>query len=283
MRTGGNCLRYGLVAVLALCLWPVPALLQAWPARAETLTWREHKPGLEVGEQPTSGGLRILRIDPARWEFSLHMASRDGASLSLGEWARRQGLEAGINASMYLPDNKTSTGYMRGHGHVNNPRVGGRLGAFFVAEPGQTAPPSLPPAAIYERETPDLDRLLEGYSVVVQNYRLIDSAGTILWASGGPLHSIAVVAEDTSGRILFVLAAAPMPAADFAALLQRCDLALKAVMYVEGGAQAGIFLREHGPDAPVTVWKGRQSLLNLDGNPAAPLPNIIGIRPRPGE
>ena len=69
-------------------------------------------------------------------------------------------------------------------------------------------------------------------------------------------------------------------AAHFAALLQRCDLSLKTVMYVEGGAQAGIFLREHGPSAPVTIWKGRQSLLRFEGNPAAPLPNIIGVRER---
>ncbi len=243
------------------------------------LSWREHKPGLDVGSAGDDG-LLILRIDPKLWRFSLHMASREGAALSLGDWAARRGLEAGINASMYLPDNKTSTGYMRGDGHVNNPHVGGRLGAFFAAEPAADAPAGLPEAAIYERENPSLQSLLASYTVVVQNYRLIDGEGKILWNSGGPLHSIAAVAADTAGRILFILVAKPMPAADFAVLLQGCGLSLKAVMYVEGGAQAGIFLREHGPNAPVTVWKGRQSLLNIEGNPAAPLPNIIGVSPR---
>ena len=49
-------------------------------------------------------------------------------------------------------------------------------------------------------------------------------------------------------------------------------------MYVEGGMQAGVFLRENGPDAPATVWRGRQPLLKLEGD--VPLPNILGIRPR---
>lgn len=263
-----------------ICLW---AALPPLSAKAdEGLLWRVHKPGFEVGEHP-AGGLRIFRIDPALWEFSLHMASQEGVSLGLGEWAERKHLEAGINASMYLPDNTTSTGYMRGPGHVNNARMGSRLGAFFAAEPEPGAAPNvpenLPAAAVYERETPQLEAILSRYQVVVQNYRLVDGTGKILWAPGGPLNSIAVVAQDAEGRILFVLAATPMPAADFAALLQRCNLSLKAVMYVEGGAQAGMFLRENGPNAPATVWKGRQMLL-MQGNPAAPLPNILGVRQR---
>ena len=277
MREVGNPMRRKISISAALCLWLRP-VFAACAADPSSLTWRAHKPGLEVGEQTVPGSLRILRIDPALWEFSLHMASEQGGSLSLGEWARRQGLEAGINASMYLPDNKTSIGYMRGPGHVNNSRKGGRLGAFFAAEPESAASPDIPAAAIYERETPDLEQRLSAYSVVVQNYRLIDGSGKILWASGGPLHSIAAVAEDASGRILFILAADPMPSADFAALLQRSNLSLKAVMYVEGGMQAGIFLRENGPDAPATVWRGRQPLLKLEGD--VPLPNILGIRPR---
>ena len=278
LRLRGIMSRKGLAVVLA-CSWLFTAHQSAFAE--DILRWRPHKPGLEVGESaPEFGDLKIVRIDPTLWEFSLHMASQGGAPRGLAAWAEQRGLEAGINASMYLPDNKTSTGYMRGSGHVNNPRTGGRLGAFFAAEPESGMPGALPPAAIYERETPNLADLLSSYTVVVQNYRLIDGTGKILWPPGGPLHSVAAVAQDASGRILFILAVAPMPAADFAALLQRCDLSLKTVMYVEGGAQAGVFLREHGSNAPVTVWKGRQSLLRLEGNPAAPLPNVLGVRER---
>ncbi|MEI3478052.1 MAG: hypothetical protein V8Q84_01855 [Bilophila sp.] len=56
-------------------------------------------------------------------------------SLSLGEWARRKDLVAAINASMYLPDGVTSTGYLRAGDVINNGRIASLFGAFFVAGP----------------------------------------------------------------------------------------------------------------------------------------------------
>ena len=263
--------------------------------------WTLLEPGLELGlsilpesrDLNTGAVFAALRIDPGLHHFSLHMASQTGQARSFPDWSRESGLRAGINASMYLPDNVTSTGYMRNGETLNNKKMGSKLGAFFVAGRRNKA---VAPADILERESPEWPERLEEYTIVVQNYRLMDSRGKTLWAEGGPLHSIAAVAKDQSGRIVFLLSQEPLMAEQFARRLRELPLSLSTVMYVEGGAQAGLFLHVSGdgaktlpasfagatvhaePDGMTHVWKGRQSLLNTRGNPDALVPNVIGVR-----
>ena len=287
-------------ALLTALLFLLCGLLQAAPSFGEpapqpVLEWSRLDAGLELGlarlpesvETGSKAMFVVLRVAPQDHSFSLSMASESGEPLSLVEWSRRGGLRAGINASMYLPDKMTSTGYMRSGGSVNNANVGGRLGAFFVAGPDKAR---VPHADIIERDAAGWRERLEDYRIVVQNYRLI-SGGELLWPPGGPARSVAVVAKDGDGRILFILCQEPLTVERFAGVLASFSLRLGPVMYVEGGAQAGLFVRVEGdgpalpgatahavPGGMVHVWKGRQSLLNTRGNPDAPLPNVIGIR-----
>ena len=276
------------------------------------LQWSTLRQGLMLGlavlpESVSKGNnavFVVLRIDPAAHDFSLHMASEAGKPQSLGEWSSQRDLLAGINASMYLPDRSTSVGYMHSKEHVNNPAIGGKLGAFFVADPKKQG---IPRAWIIEHDTPHWREKLDDYNIVVQNYRIISGKGKFLWPAGGSLHSIAAVARDAKGRMLFLLSQEPVTTDRFAACLQHFDLGLSTVMYVEGGAEAGIFVRadkitpeavapgvlsttppvmfagateQKLPEGTVYVWKGRQSLLNTRGNPEAVLPNIIGVTGR---
>lgn len=275
------------------------------PATPE-LFWRTLTPGLELGiaelweskRKENEAVFVLLRVDPEQHRFSLQMASEAGNAYSLADWCAKANLRAGINASMYLPDNKTSIGYMRSDEGINNAKIGGRLGGFFVAE---RRTKSVKPADIIELGSKDWRERLEKYAIVVQNYRLVDSEGKILWPSGGSEHSIAAIAKDHNGRIVFALSQEPLTAADFAAYLKSFSLLPEVVMYVEGGQQAGLFLRldysdERGKEnvklpqrlagatvhelagSRIFIWKGRQSFFDLRGNPEAVLPNIIGIR-----
>ena len=263
------------------------------------IEWTTVKPGLELGlaSLPLSAAAGsedrfvVLRIDPKAFNFSLCMASDAGGARSLKDWAESHHLLAGINASMYLPDNLTSTGLLRGPQHVNNARAGSRLGAFFVAAPTGK---KLPAADILERGAKGLDERLARYGYVAQNYRLVSGSGDILWPAGGPAHSIAVVSKDAKGNILFILSQTPLTPHTFARYVRAFPLDAAPVMYVEGGGPAGLFLYEEGgadakrPGAVsyavaggvVHVWKGRQGVLNTKGNPAALLPNIIGVGAR---
>ncbi len=289
--------------LLLLLLWTpcraaeVPAPPPAAGGEAsDSLVWRVLEPGLELGlavrsKNEPSGSKAVfvaLRVDPARHSFSLCMASQSGKALSMAGWSGQAHLRAGINAGMYLPDGLTNTGYMRSGAFVNNPKVGARLGAFFMAGPRS---PRLPPADIADKESPAWEKGLEEYEIVVQNYRLT-KGGQLLWPKGREAHSIAAIAKDKAGRMLFLLSQEPLTVQDFVHRLDELSLDAAKLMYVEGGRQAGLFLRleaepEHAlPGAfahpasggIIYVWKGRQSLLNIPGNPEAPLPNIIGVK-----
>lgn len=259
-----------------------------------SLRWTSFGEGLELGlaELPESLATRtravfaVVRITPERHSFTLSMASESGTPLALAQWSRQHNLRAGINASMYLPDKVTSTGYMRNGVSVNNGKMGERLGAFFVAGANDAR---IAPVDIIEKSVSGWRERLNAYRVVVQNYRFI-SGGELLWPAGGPMRSIAVVAKDTGGRILFILCQEPLTVTRFAEVLTGFSLDLGPVMYVEGGVQAGLFVRIDG-DAPplpgatthavpggmVHVWKGRTALLNARGDPEAPLPNVLGV------
>jgi hypothetical protein len=165
---------------------------------------------------------------------------------------------------------------------------------------GRNGAPSaaFPPACILERDAPGMPGILEEYTVVAQNFRFMDKEGNALWPEGGRAAGMAVVAEDKAGRILFVLCRDALTVERFAAALKDFSLALRTVMYVEGGTQAGLFLRIDNagqpggavgfagassfpaPDGVVHVWKGRSSLLNADGDPQGTLPNVLAIQRR---
>lgn len=241
--------------------------------------WLVLAPGLEFGEfrlNESDSKLTVLRIDPENFDFILCAAGEGGQkAATLKDWAAAKGLAAAINASMYLPDNRTSTGYMRSGTYVNNPRIMGRFGAFFVAGPRKAG---IPRACIIDRDQPGWRERLDDYDLVIQNYRMTNGDRRILWSPGGPLYSISAVAEDGSGHILFLHSQKPVEAYSFVQQLLHLPLDARTVMYVEGGAQAGLLVNSGGlkrelaaPHAP--------SLL-VTGNLAAILPNVLGILPR---
>ena len=244
-------------------------------------SWRELEPGISLASftieseaffPPT---ITVLRLDPGQVEFVLLNSSSAGKAKSLNGWADREGLVAAINASMYLPDNQTSTGYMRNGEHENNSRIVTNFGAFFVAGPRD---PALPGAALLDRVRDPWEERLPLYDIVVQNYRLIDVNGRMLWTPGGPSHAVSAIGQDRQGNILFIHCREPMTGAEFGNLLLTLPLDLHMVMYVDGGSQAGLLVRAGDLSE---VWMGRHVAdLWTSGNKNAPLPNVIGVKRR---
>lgn len=242
--------------------------------------WKELEPGLGYAEFDREDSSRssvvMLRFDPALFDFSLHMISEEGRPpRTLRQWAGKHDLVAAINAGMYLPDGSSGTGYMRQGAHVNNGRVATRFGAFFVAGPDT---PSLPRAALLDRDDENWRERMDRYRVVVQNYRMINAQRRILWLPGGPLYSISAVGQDDDGHILFMHCREPIEAYSFASLLLHLPINVRTVMYVEGGAQAGLVLRS---GLYSRAWKGRHPADFLaTGNVNAALPNVLGVKRR---
>lgn len=239
--------------------------------------WRELEQGLSFGEFQLNDGdarLSVLRIDPAHFDFTLCARSQDsGPSRSLNEWGEQYNLSAAINASMYLPDGSTSTGYMRQGDHTNNGRIVQRFGAFFVAGPDE---PGLPLAAIIDRDNPLWRQQMERYSLVIQNYRMINADRRILWSPGGPHYSISAVAQDGEGQILFMHCRQPVEAYAFAQQVLHLPLNVRTVMYVEGGGQAGLLVRSAALRREL-IGLSPSGLL-VTGDLRAVLPNVLGAR-----
>lgn len=241
--------------------------------------WLNLESGLEFGEfrfDNNDAKVTVLRIDPEQYEFALYNSTRDGKGpRPLDAWAEEFDLKAAINASMYLPDNGISTGYMRAGDHVNNNRIVKGFGGFFVSEPRE---PGLPKARILDKEAPGMPGLLDKYDIVIQNYRMANSDRHILWQPGGSHYSISALAQDGSGHILFIHSAAPVEAYTFVQQLLHLPLDIRAILYLEGGAQAGFLLRSDHLKRDLTGAHAPSFLAT--GNLKARLPNVLGIRLR---
>lgn len=259
-----------------------PPLSGPAPAEAQPIVWTEQD-GLALAELPLplAGGkpgpaLAVLRLSPEQFDFVLCAAGRERhPPLTLGEWADLRQLTAAINASMFLPDGVTSTGYLREGDYINNKRLGARFGAFFVAGPDS---PELPAAAVIDKSRTDWQERIARYRLVIQNYRLISADGQILWKPGGPRNAISAVGADAAGNILFLHCREPLDAHSFAAGLLRLPLQVRTVMYVEGGGQAGLFLRSGDLRREYNGLSAAEFLPG--GTIRAALPNVLGARPR---
>lgn len=248
--------------------------------------WETLESGMDLARvtaDPQDGGrpleIVLLRFDPTRFQFRLYAATENGGKArSLPAWADAEDLVAAINAGMYLPDGLTNTGYLRIGEHLNNPRVVGRFGAFFVADPlpDPVQDQPLPGAALLDRSQDSWETLLPHYRMVVQNYRLISAGRKLLWNPGGPKHAVAAVGRDGEGRLVFIHCREPVSGVDLGNLLLEMPVDIRVVMYVEGGTQAGLLARSKRLS---TIWMGRHPAdFWTSGNVDAPLPNIIGVK-----
>lgn len=258
----------------------------AAPPRAEE--WRSLAPGLELREFLTpdrvgdlageQGVLAVLRIDPACYAFSLGSALDKGVMLTVGEWSRRFGFTAVINAGMFRADDRLrGTGYMR-DGHVAvNTFVHPGYGAFLLFNPKDR---SLPPVRWLDRkQDPDWRTVLDQYEGVVQNYRLISRDRLNLWAQDEPRHSAAAIGMDQAGRVLFIHCRTSVSMREFAQALLDLPLDLVGAMYVEGGADAAMYVDTPGFTGR---WVGEYKSDFFQGSNKNfwPVPNVLGIRPK---
>lgn len=266
--------RITLLVVAAFILVCISTL----PLKAE-VSWTTVAKGLSLAEIPvengdhTSAAITALRISPDDYEFMLLMRSKEGDSFTPKQWAARYKLTALINASMYLPDNSKSTGYMRDKEHTNNGFIHNSFGSFFVANPKRKG---IPAVDIIDRHQQRHTNLLPNYSTVIQNYRLFSASRTPLWPEKASETSIAAVAKDTCGNIVFIHCRTPMTVRKFTKRLLESHLELVSAMYVEGGPEASMYLKT--PKISRT-WAGRYigDFWNTE-NKQWSLPNVLGIR-----
>lgn len=226
----------------------------------------------EVGNRDLP--VTLVHIDPARYELRLLTADRHGPPRTVDQWTAEFGLLGAINASMYLP-NLRSTGLMIDDDRPNNPAVNPRFeGILAFGARDADRPPVLFTGT--DCEGFDLDSLRAHYRTIVQNYRLLDCEGTPLNWEDRKLYSAAAVGMDRRGWVVFVHTGTPSRTADLARWLAQPKWGLVAAHFVEGGSDASLLLRAGGER--VAVIGGYEG--GVGGRSFRPVPNVIGFVPR---
>jgi hypothetical protein len=263
--------------LLLLCLGGAPA-----PEPTPGIAWTVLEPGLEWAEIPGSiaaeeedGLIRVLRIDPERFDFALGAATRDQdpGARSAAAWCADRDWCAAINASLYQTDHLRSTAYLRDGDHVNNGYVS-RANSFLVFGARREG---IPAVTLVDRQCEDWESSARDYDTVIQSIRMVSCHRGNTWSPRERRTSVAVVGIDGTGRVLFVHVRTPVATHRLIDALLALPLDLARAMYVEGGSPAQLAVRS--PEL-TAVFTGRPDPDRWPGpGPAAelPLPNVIGV------
>jgi len=257
----------------------IALLVVVAPAAAE---WRELEPGLELGSfaGPSDERLlvKVVRLDPSLWEPVLLSTSAEGEGElhSVRDWCRSHGMVAGINASMFQTDYRTSVSLLRDRHHVNNAFVSkdNTVLAFDPLVEG------VPPVRIIDRTCDDFATERAHYGTLVQSIRMISCHGNNVWSPQNRKYSTACIGVDSQGRVLLIHCRRPLPTFDMINLLQALPLDLDRCMYVEGGPEAQLYV-EAGGVAEEHVGSFETGFLENDLNQMGwPVPNVVAFRRR---
>ena len=234
--------------------------------------------GLEVLQVPTreldagadQGLLTLFYFDPRHFDLRLFTAAAHGEARPADRWLEEFGLIAVVNASMYLP-NQRSTGFMVDHERENNPALNPRFGGFLgFGTPDST----LSPWVFAGEDCPgfSLEEIRRDYPVVVQNYRLLDCRGEPFAWSDARAYSSAAIGRDRRGWLVFAHSGGPCRTGDFARWLAVPRFGLTDAHFVEGGPEASLMLRDSGQEFRVIgAWPGVRSPAFRD------VPNVLGV------
>jgi len=250
--------------------------------------WDPLAPGMDIGTfvvKPSNlagnSPLTILRIDPKRWDLEVVGTSwtSGSAGRTAKQWCESHNLTAAINAGMFATDYRTHVGYLRSKGHVNSHHVNKyQSAAAFHPRAGK----GLPDFRIFDLDVPGvtMEAILDDYSSVVQNLRLIKRVGENRWSQKDKKWSEAALGEDRAGRMLFIFSRAPLSMHDFNQGLLSLGIGLVAAQHLEGGPEAQLYLRV-GDVEHEMYGSYETSFLENDGNAIPwPVPNVIGVRPK---
>lgn len=118
----------------------------------------------------------------------------------------------------------------------------------------------------------------ERYHSYFQSIRMISSDGRNVWSKQNKKWSVACIAEDEKGNILFIHSRVPYTMHDFINELLNSDLNIKKAMYLEGGPEASLFI--NFPDLKADHIGSYETGFNEndDNDEFWDLPNVIGIK-----
>ena len=249
---------------------------------AEPSAWKNLEKGLDVGIFPApkksafgDSLIRILRADTASFSLRLLNASSEDQKKrwSVKDWVNRNGLVAAINASMYQKDMMSSVSYMKTRQHTNNTWVS-KDKTILAFNPNDK---KLPPVRIIDRDCEDFNTLRKKYSTLVQSIRMVSCHGKNMWGQQKKMSSIAAIGLDQQDRILFIHVRSPYTTHDLIHMLLELPVGLKQAMYVEGGADAQLYINTGKEEHEFIGSYSTGSREHDENTYSHPIPNVLGL------
>jgi hypothetical protein len=249
---------------------------------ARPVSWRSLEKGLALGifQAPKKSVLgdsliRILRADTHYFDLRLlNASSKDqGKRRSVKNWVNKNGMVAAINASMYQRDMRSSVSYMKTRQHTNSTWVS-KDKTILAFDPTDK---NLSKVRIIDRDCEDFNKLRKLYGTLIQSIRMVSCRGKNMWAPHKKMWSTAAIGLDNQSRIMFIHVRSPYTTHDLINMLLELPINLKQAMYVEGGADAQLYINTGKERHEFIGSYSSVSREHDENNFSHPVPNVLGL------
>ncbi len=244
--------------------------------------WRKLEPGLDLGffaapKKSILGDslIRVLRADTRFFALKLlnSSASKTNKRYSVKKWVNQNSLVAGINASMYQKNQVSSVSFMKTGKHVNSTWLS-KDKTILAFDPTEI---KLSAVKLIDRECEDFSILRKQYATLVQSIRMVSCKGENVWSPSKRMWSTAAIGLDHQGRIMFIHVRSPYSTHELINMLLQLPINLKRAMYVEGGADAQLYINTGKEEHEFIGSYSTGSREHDENTFSRPIPNVLGL------
>jgi hypothetical protein len=175
---------------------------------------------------------------------------------------------------MYAEDYQTSIGFLKSGDHYNNTHLNSKHNCIFACGP---LTENIPPVQIIDLRCQSFDTWKSKYHSFLQSIRMISCSQKNVWQQQPQKWSIAALAMDKQGNLLFIHSRAPYSVHDFIDILLKSPLNIKNAMYLEGGSAARLYYKIAGIEKSIGGFTENGIFFNDSQQRTQPIPNIIGV------
>ncbi len=180
----------------------------------------------------------LLRIPVDKFRFEYHTSKTPRTP---SEWQELTNSIAVINAGMYSYDNYMHVGEVIYKGSRMPSVPMKNYQGIFAFDPVQRG---FPRAAVFDLNCTPLNYIKHNYRSIIQNMRFTSCVrGETLWGRWNQVHPMSVLGQDSAGNILFIFTPSEVAPRRFREFLERLNVGLKNAVYLEGGKEAGMFIK----------------------------------------
>ena len=134
-----------------------------------------------------------------------------------------------------------------------------------------------PAVKIIDRECEDFNSLRKQYTSLIQSIRMVSCKGKNVWSPQKKMWSTAAVGIDHQGRVFFIHVRSPYSTHDLIDMLLQLPINLKQAMYVEGGADAQLYINT-GKEELEFIGSYSSGFREHNENTfSRPIPNVLGL------